>query len=45
MFELRKNLILLGCLDAISCKITLRGRVMKIIKGIMIIMKGLESQN
>ena len=38
--ELRKNLISLGCLDAIGCKITLNGGELKVAKGAMIIMKG-----
>lgn len=43
--ELSKNMISLGCLDAIDCKITLSGRVMKIVKNVMVILKGLKSQN
>lgn len=45
VLELRKNLISLGCLDTIGCKITVSGGVMKIVKSAMVIMKRLKSQS
>lgn len=43
MPELRKILILLGCLDAIGYKITLSSEVTKIVISVMVIMNGLET--
>ena len=38
--ELRKNLISLGALDSNGCKYIAEGGVLKVIKGVMVVMKG-----
>ncbi|KAK3009920.1 hypothetical protein RJ639_011490 [Escallonia herrerae] len=43
--ELKKNLISLGTLDSIDCSISIKGGVMKVSKGAMVIMKGQKTRN
>ncbi|KAK2984965.1 hypothetical protein RJ640_003699 [Escallonia rubra] len=43
--DLKKNLISLGTLDSIDCRISIKGGVMKVSKGAMMIMKGQKIRN
>ncbi|KAK2997449.1 hypothetical protein RJ639_025454 [Escallonia herrerae] len=43
--DLKKNLISLGTLDSIDCSISIKGGVMKVSKGAMVIMKGQKTGN
>ncbi|KAK2966971.1 hypothetical protein RJ640_014159 [Escallonia rubra] len=43
--DLKKNLISLGTLDSIDCSISIKGGVMKVSKGAMVIMKGQKIGN
>ncbi|KAK3006427.1 hypothetical protein RJ639_017152 [Escallonia herrerae] len=43
--DLKKNLISLGTLDSIDCIISIKGRVIKVSKGAMVIMKGQKNKN
>ncbi|KAK2965970.1 hypothetical protein RJ640_018325 [Escallonia rubra] len=43
--DLKKNLISLGTLDSIDCSISIKGGVMKVSKGAMVIMKGQKTKN
>ncbi|KAK2971108.1 hypothetical protein RJ640_024053 [Escallonia rubra] len=43
--DLKKNLIFLGTLDSIKCGISVKGGVMKVSKGAMVIMKGQKIGN
>ncbi|KAK2998642.1 hypothetical protein RJ639_023717 [Escallonia herrerae] len=43
--DLKKNLISLGTLDSIDCSISIKGGVMKVSKGAMVIMKGQKTRN
>ncbi|KAK3027503.1 hypothetical protein RJ639_040218, partial [Escallonia herrerae] len=43
--DLKKNLISLGTLDSIDCSISIKGGVMKVSKGAMVIMKGSSNDN
>ncbi|KAK3042297.1 hypothetical protein RJ639_001892 [Escallonia herrerae] len=43
--DLKKNLIFLGTLDSIDCSISIKGGVMKVNKGAMVIMKGQKTGN
>ncbi|KAK3024018.1 hypothetical protein RJ639_045038 [Escallonia herrerae] len=45
MPNLKKNLISLGTLDSIDCSISIKGGVMKVSKGAMVIMKGQKTKN
>ncbi|KAK3010396.1 hypothetical protein RJ639_011710 [Escallonia herrerae] len=43
--NLKKNLISLGTLDSIDCSISIKGGVMKVSKGAIVIMKGKKTRN
>ncbi|KAK3001074.1 hypothetical protein RJ639_020290 [Escallonia herrerae] len=43
--DFKKNLISLGTLDSIDCSISIKGGVMKVSKGAMVIMKGQKTGN
>ncbi|KAK2970137.1 hypothetical protein RJ640_025756 [Escallonia rubra] len=43
--DLKKNLISLGTLDFVDCSISIRGRVMKVSKGAMVITKSQKTRN
>ncbi|KAK2965407.1 hypothetical protein RJ640_001484 [Escallonia rubra] len=43
--DLKKNLISLGTLDSIDCSISIKGGVIKVSKGAMVIMKGQKTGN
>ena len=42
---LKKNLISLGTLDKIGCRITCEGGVMKVARGSLVVMKGMLNAN
>ncbi|KAK2981275.1 hypothetical protein RJ640_006976 [Escallonia rubra] len=44
ILDLKKNLISLGTLDSIYCSISIKGGVMKVSKGAMVIMKGQKTE-
>ncbi|KAK3021368.1 hypothetical protein RJ639_046001 [Escallonia herrerae] len=43
--DFKKNLISLGTLDSIDCSISIKGGVIKVTKGAMVIMKGQKTRN
>ncbi|KAK2968682.1 hypothetical protein RJ640_005823 [Escallonia rubra] len=45
ILDIKKNLISLGTLDSIDCSISIKGGVMKVSKGAMVIMKGQKTGN
>ncbi|KAK3013045.1 hypothetical protein RJ639_008246 [Escallonia herrerae] len=45
ILDLKKNLISLGTLDSIDCSISIKGGVMKVSKGAMVIMKCQKTEN